>query len=98
MNEKPLEIIRRRAYYFGKVQGIGFRYFARDAALARELRGWVRNCPDGSVELEAEGPAPVVESFLKHLETGNRWARVERMQALPIALRRDEEESFDIRS
>ena len=52
-------------YYAGDVQGVGFR--ATAASLARRypaVRGWVRNLPDGRVELLADGPAEAVEVFL----------------------------------
>ena len=52
-------------YYCGQVQGVGFR--ATAVALARRhpnVRGWVRNLPDGRVELLADGPPEAVESFL----------------------------------
>jgi acylphosphatase len=52
-------------YYSGRVLGVGFR--ATAASVARRhpaVRGWVRNLPDGRVELLADGPADAVESFL----------------------------------
>jgi acylphosphatase len=52
-------------YYGGRVQGVGFR--ATAASVARRhpaIRGWVRNLPDGRVELLADGPAEAIESFL----------------------------------
>jgi acylphosphatase len=55
----------RVVYYAGDVQGVGFR--ATAARLARRhpaVRGWVRNLPDGRVELLADGPAEAVEAFL----------------------------------
>ena len=55
----------RVVYYSGRVQGVGFR--ATAASVARrhpDVRGWVRNLPDGRVELLADGPAPAVEAFL----------------------------------
>src|SRR5436305_2010059 len=55
----------RVVYYSGRVQGVGFR--ATAASVARrhpEVRGWVRNLPDGRVELLADGPAAAVEAFL----------------------------------
>ena len=55
----------KMVYYSGSVQGVGFRMTA--ARLARNhpaVRGWVRNLPDGRVELFADGNLRAVESFL----------------------------------
>ena len=51
------EILRRRWRFTGRVQGVGFRYFAACAAQKLGLTGWVANNWDGSVTLEAQGPA-----------------------------------------
>lgn len=55
---------RRHVWYSGRVQGVGFRYTCR--SLAREFRvvGWVRNLPDGRVELVAEAELAELETFL----------------------------------
>ncbi|MEX2607772.1 MAG: acylphosphatase [Kiritimatiellia bacterium] len=55
------------AEFTGRVQGVGFR--ATCASLARRagLSGWVRNCPDGSVELEIRGERSKIEAFLTEL-------------------------------
>jgi acylphosphatase len=57
----------RRYLFFGRVQGVGFRYTA--AALARDcgVRGYVRNRSDGSVELVAQGPQANVDRLLTQL-------------------------------
>ncbi len=47
----------------GRVQGVGFRWFVREAARRAQLSGWVRNRQDGAVEIEAEGPTATLESF-----------------------------------
>lgn len=47
--------IRMHYQFFGRVQGVGFRYRARYAADSMRLTGWVRNCWDGSVEMEIQG-------------------------------------------
>jgi acylphosphatase len=57
-------MVCRRTTYFGRVQGVGFRYTARDVARNFAVAGYVRNLPDGSVELVAEGAAEQVEAFL----------------------------------
>lgn len=60
----------RRAVIFGRVQGVGFRFFARRAALEEGISGWVRNCPDGTVETVAEGDSDAVERYLERLKQG----------------------------
>lgn len=61
----------------GRVQGVGYRAFARDQARRLGLAGWVRNEPDGSVRAVAEGPRTVLEQYLHALERGPAMARVE---------------------
>ena len=54
----------------GRVQGVGFRYFARGEALRLGLRGWVRNCTDGSVESVVIGSGDQVDLFEQALRKG----------------------------
>ena len=54
----------------GRVQGVGFRWFVREAARGAQLAGWVRNCRDGAVEVEAEGPASALEAFRATIARG----------------------------
>ncbi|MEW6251031.1 MAG: acylphosphatase [Planctomycetota bacterium] len=56
--------IRIRVIYSGRVQGVCFRANAHELSRDRDVVGWVRNRLDGTVELEAEGPADAVEAFL----------------------------------
>lgn len=51
-------------FYEGKVQGVGFRYCVRQVACGFEITGWVRNLPDGRVELQACGESEELEQFL----------------------------------
>ncbi len=60
----------------GRVQGVGFRYAAMVEAEARNVRGWVRNFPDGRVEIVAEGAAPAVNALVAWCRTGPRYAHV----------------------
>jgi len=57
--------VRRHVWYTGNVQGVGFRYTTRRLARLREVTGFVRNLPDGRVEVVAEGPAEEVAAFLE---------------------------------
>lgn len=70
------EIVRVRVFISGRVQGVAYRYFAEKYALRLGLTGWVRNVPDGRVEVLAEGPAEDVEEFLERLREGPSLARV----------------------
>ena len=61
----------------GRVQGVGFRHFTRQAAQRLDVAGWVRNESDGSVRVEAEGPREDLEDLLEAVQAGPRSARVE---------------------
>ncbi|MGH2497644.1 MAG: acylphosphatase [Ktedonobacteraceae bacterium] len=65
-----------RAYVYGQVQGVGFRYFVVQKAHALSLRGYTRNESDGSVEVLAQGPRPALEQLLSYLRQGPSAARV----------------------
>jgi acylphosphatase len=56
---------RATVFYTGRVQGIGFRYTAREIACGYEVTGYVRNLPDGRVELVAEGVEEEVCAFVE---------------------------------
>lgn len=64
--------MRVEGVFLGRVQGVGFRATAQDAAQRHGLTGWVRNEPDGSVALVAEGPDGAVEAFLNELRSRMR--------------------------
>lgn len=57
-----------RVLYSGKVQGVGFRYTARDIAKAMRVTGWVRNVRDGTVELCAEADEEILKEFLLDIQ------------------------------
>jgi acylphosphatase len=59
---------RRRVYYSGRVQGVGFRFTAQSLARGFEVAGFVRNLPDGRVELVAEGDSDVLDGFLASIQ------------------------------
>lgn len=66
----------RRAVVSGRVQGVGFRYFAERAARKAGVAGWVRNLPDGRVETVVEGSDAAVDAYLAEIRKGPFGSRV----------------------
>jgi len=75
----------RRFVVSGRVQGVGFRAFVYDRAWQEGLAGFVRNLPDGRVEVVAEGDSGAMQSFEIALRRGPAAARVDEVEvdALP---------------
>jgi acylphosphatase len=72
--------LARRYVIHGRVQGVGFRYFTQAAAVREGVAGWVRNTPDGSVEVSAEGDAEPLTRFEQRIRQGPPGARVDRVE------------------
>jgi len=70
----------------GRVQNVGFRYFAFKTARMLNLSGFVRNEPDGSVYIEIEGDEANIRSFVRALEKGPSWGRVDQIDVSGIPL------------
>jgi len=68
----------------GRVQGVGFRYFAQYKARELNISGWVHNTPDGKVEIEAEGEAQNLETFVDWLKMGPARAVVQSVSVSEI--------------
>jgi len=73
------ELFQLSAVVEGRVQGVGFRYFVMEQAVALNLTGWVRNKWDGAVEVVAEGNRDALERLLVKLRRGPRSAFVSRI-------------------
>jgi len=71
--------VARRFIVSGRVQGVGFRYFAIRAARQTGVAGTVRNLPDGTVEAIAEGSQAAVADFRAALERGPSYGHVTRV-------------------
>jgi acylphosphatase len=69
------------AIVHGRVQGVFFRASAREEAERLGLGGWVRNLPDGTVEVDAAGAEGALRDFAAWLDRGPRGARVDRVEA-----------------
>ncbi len=79
----------------GIVQGVGFRYFVYKTALQLDVKGWVRNLPDGRVEIVAQGKPTVLREFVRRIRIGPRFATV---RSVRVEERENEQEydHFDI--
>ena len=71
----PTKCVRVRIE--GKVQGVWFRAWTAEEAMARGLRGWVRNRRDGSVEAQFAGPADRIDDMIAACRRGPPLARVD---------------------
>jgi acylphosphatase len=74
----------RRFIVKGRVQGVGFRYFAIRAARQAGVAGTVRNLSDGTVEAIAEGSSEAIADFRRELEHGPSYAHVEHVDEIEI--------------
>jgi len=71
---------RIHAFVSGSVQGVFFRSFVRSQASLKNLRGWVKNLPDGRVEIVAEGDSDRVDDFVDALKQGPTAAKVNNVE------------------
>jgi acylphosphatase len=95
MNSTPEK--RLHACVFGRVQGVGFRYYVMTAALEMGLTGWVRNRRDGSVEVIAEGEVAQIKHLVGALQRGSRSSAVTEVKT-DLQPARGEFSSFTVRS
>jgi acylphosphatase len=70
------DVVARRVRVHGEVQGVFFRDSTRREASSRGVRGWVRNCADGTVEAWFEGEAGAVEALVAWARSGPPQASV----------------------
>jgi acylphosphatase len=73
----------------GRVHGVGFRYFIRQKAEELNIFGWVKNTPDGKVEIEAEGNPQNLETFLHWIKIGPARANIKSVSIAEISPLRD---------
>ena len=76
--------IARRFLISGEVQGVGFRYFAQRSSARHQVRGYVKNLPDGRVEVLAEGSAKEVNEFRMDLAAGPAYSNVTSVEELVV--------------
>ena len=77
MHKKKNNSIKRLSIIVtGRVQGVGYRYFAKENAGRYGITGWVRNCANGNVEAEAQGKGLLLQQFCKELKKGPMFGHV----------------------
>jgi acylphosphatase len=76
----------RRFLISGRVQGVGYRYFAERSAHETGVTGWARNLDDGRVEVHANGTRKQLEDFEGRLRTGPRFADVRSVESSEAAV------------
>jgi acylphosphatase len=84
---RPTTNLTRRYVVRGRVQGVGFRFFVEREAHTLGVAGWVRNNPDGSVEVMAMGTEEQLSALRAKLQKGPRAARVDQVdeaEAKPV--------------
>lgn len=86
---------RFRICFYGRVQGVGFRYTAYHIAQELSLTGWVKNEFDGTVLCEVQGDGAAIDEFLGKLN-GSRYIRIDDMDIKELAPDKSER-YFDIR-
>lgn len=89
------DIVSFHAVVRGRVQGVGFRYFARQRAEVHGVAGFVRNLPDGSVEVQAEGKPDALSAFEAEVRRGPSFGRVE--EAVVTSIKARGFQAFEIR-
>jgi len=77
-------MIGRHVFYEGRVQGVGFRYSCKQIARGYEIVGWVRNLPDGRVEMQCSGETEEVEGFLEAITESELGSCIKGVTATPI--------------
>jgi len=68
----------------GRVQGVGYRFFTQETADMYGITGWVRNCFNGNVELEAQGNSELLQQLIKELKKGPLMGHVSEIQSREI--------------
>lgn len=85
MTEKT---IRKHILFYGRVQGVGFRYYAVNKANQLGLTGWVQNLYDGSVEMEVQGEETRIDQLVIFLQERS-YIWIEKLDAETIPLKEE---------
>ena len=86
--------IRKHIVFYGRVQGVGFRYTAKYLAQSLELTGWVKDDWEGTVTMEVQGREQLINKLLVGLNN-SRFITIDWMDTKEIPLK--EERTFDVK-
>lgn len=86
-------MIRRHYLFYGRVQGVGFRFTTYQLATNLGLTGWVCNLPDGSVEACIQGEEKVINFLISKLQN-DRFIRIDSMKVKDLSVLSDEESFY----
>lgn len=78
--------IARQIIVFGKVQGVGFRYYAKQKAEELKLKGFIQNEKDGSVCIKVMGNDYIVKQFIDWCRIGPQWAQVVKVHLVDLPI------------
>jgi len=81
-------MVRKHILFFGRVQGVGFRFYSVSKARQLGLTGWVRNLYDGSVEMEVQGEEQKIAALIQFLEQ-QRYIAIERTETKQVPLQKE---------
>ena len=81
--------IRKHIIFYGRVQGVGFRWHAVNFANSAGLTGWVQNLEDGTVEMEVQGAEEKIDRLVAYMESRS-YVLIEKMDCKSLPLDNDE--------
>ena len=84
-----MSTVRKHMKFYGRVQGVGFRYRAEKNASIYDIVGWIRSNDDGSVEMEAQGSRDNLDNMIDLIKKGN-FIQTDAIDEKTIPLRNDE--------
>lgn len=82
-------MIAKKYFFAGRVQGVGFRYSAKQLALGFDVIGWVKNLDDGRVEMQVMGEAAEVADFLQEIHDSPLGHHILEQEEYDTALLKD---------
>ena len=92
-----METVKKHLKITGRVQGVGYRYFVRQNAESLNINGWVRNMPDGTVEVLLIGNAGDVQQMIQKLWEGPFSAWVEDIKEMDVDQSAEPADGFRVR-